>query len=119
MPRNNILLRKFAMPKRVQLPNGRVIYAKYQKFARNVLLERVKVGITNVRKIGPRRQRKQRNEAGRGMPTQVLISTAIALETKVAKSNIGKTIIKYAIDYIPTTYQKLNSKIKIKTFFLK
>ena len=52
MPRNNILLR-LATPKWVQLPSEQVFYAKYQRVARNVLLERVRVRRTNLRKIGP------------------------------------------------------------------
>ena len=50
MPRNNILLQRLPAPKRVQLPNGRVFFAKYQPVGRDRLPERV-------RKIGPRQQR--------------------------------------------------------------
>lgn len=94
------------MPKRVQLANGRVFFAKYQRVDRNVLLETVGVRRTYVRKIGPRRQQKRKNNVSRGMPTQDLISTAIGLETK------SKMIINDAIDYVPTAYKKLTSKRK-------
>ena len=56
MPRNNILVRRLAAPKRMQLPNSRVFYAKYQRVAGNVLPERVKVKRTYIRKIGLQRQ---------------------------------------------------------------
>lgn len=97
------------MPKRVQLANGRVFFAKYQRVDRNVLLETVGVRRTYVRKIGPKRQQKRRNNVSRGTPTQDLISTVIGLETK---SNIRKMIINDAIDYVPTAYKKLTSKRK-------
>lgn len=43
-----------------------------------------------------------------------LISTAIGLGTKAAKSNLRKMIIKDVIDYIPTAYKKVKNKIKNK-----
>ena len=44
------------------------------------------------------------------MPTQDLIATAIGLRKKSAKSNLGKMIIKDAINYVPTGYKKLKNK---------
>lgn len=100
MPRNNILVRTLAAPKRMQLPNSRVFYAKYQRVAGNALPERVKVKRTYIRKIGLQRQQRQKNQAGRGMTIQDLISKAIELEKKVAKSNLGKMTIQDTIDYV-------------------
>ena len=51
-------------PKKVQLPNGLVFHVKHQMVSRNVLPKRIRV-----RKIGPQRQEKQRNQVGPGMPT--------------------------------------------------
>ena len=48
------------------------------------------------------------------MPTQDLIATAIGLRKKSAKSNLGKMIIKDAINYVPTGYKKLKNKLKTK-----
>ena len=100
MPRNNILMRRLAALKRMQLPNGRVFYAKYQRVAGNVLPERVKFKRTYIRKIGLQRQRRRKNQAGCGMTIQDLISTAIGLGKKVAKSNLGKMTIQDTIDYV-------------------
>lgn len=69
MPRSNILLKRLMAPKKVQLPNGLVFHVKHQMVSRNVLPKRIRV-----RKIGPQRQEKQRNQVGPGMPTQDLIS---------------------------------------------
>ena len=61
MPRNNILLRRLPVPKRVQLPNGRVLFAKYQSVGRHKLTPTpIRIVRTYVRKIGPRQQRIRR-----------------------------------------------------------
>ena len=57
MPRNNILLQRLPASKRVQLPNGRVFFGKYQRVDRDRLPERIRITRTYVRNIGPRRQR--------------------------------------------------------------
>ena len=44
MSRNNILLQRLPVPKWVQLPNGRVFSAKYQRVNRHALaLTKVKI----------------------------------------------------------------------------
>ena len=111
MPRNNILLQRLPSPKCVQLPNGRVFYARYQKVSRHVLNPtRVKIARTYVRKIGLRRQRirrigqrnqrRRRQQVGRGLD----IATAFDLGKKAAGSRLGKRLINDTIDYIPTAY---------------
>ena len=58
MPRSNILLQRLPARKRIQLPNGRVFFAKYQRVGRHALTPtRVRIAGTYVRKIGPRRQK--------------------------------------------------------------
>ena len=42
-PRDNIVLIKRKNPKRVQLPNGRVFYAKYQRVSRDALPGNVRI----------------------------------------------------------------------------
>ena len=44
MPRNNILLQRLPAPKRVQLPNGKVFFAKNQRTGRDRLPESVRIG---------------------------------------------------------------------------
>ena len=43
MPRNNIPLNRFAIPKRVQLPNRRVFFEKYERVGQIALPERVRI----------------------------------------------------------------------------
>ena len=121
LPRNNILLRRLANPKRVQLLNGRVFFAKQERVHRHALAPtRVRINGTCVRKIGPRRQRKRRigprnrrrrrGQAGAGLN----LSATIDLGRRAAGSSLGKTTINDAIDYLPTAYEKIKNKITNK-----
>ena len=78
MPRNNILLQRLPNPRRIQPPNGRFFFAKYQRVNRHALaLTQVRIARTYVLKIGPKRQRikrlgprnkgKRRQQAGTGL----------------------------------------------------
>ena len=61
MPRNNILLQRLPAAKRLQLPNGPVFFAKYQRVGRHVLAPTcVRIARTYVKKIRPRRQKIRR-----------------------------------------------------------
>ena len=62
MVRDNILLRRLPVPKKVQLPNGRVCFAKYESVSRINLPRNVM--IKRKRAIGPRNRCKKR---GKGM----------------------------------------------------
>ena len=44
--RNNIVMVKLAMPRKVTLPNGRVFYAKYIRVKRNALPNNVSIKST-------------------------------------------------------------------------
>ena len=96
MPRNNILLRRLPAAKWVQLPNGHVFFAKYQRVGRHALTPtRVRISRTYIRKIGPRRQRirkigprnrrRRRQQACAGLD----LSTAIDLGRNAARSKLG------------------------------
>ena len=120
MLRNNILLLRLPAPKQVQLPNGRVFFAKYQRVGRDRQADCVKIRRTSVRKIGsrrqrirrtsPRNQRRRRQEVGRCLD----LSTAIDLGRRAAGSRLSKKMINDAMDYIPTAYKKIKNKIKNK-----
>ena len=104
----------------MQLPNGRVFFAKNQRAGRDRLPECVRIRRTYLKKIGPRRQRirriglrnqhRKRQQDGRGLE----LSTAIDLGRKAAGSRLGKMMINDVIDYIPTAYNKIKNKIKNK-----
>ena len=100
MRRKNILLRRLPAPKQVQLPNGCVFFAKYQKVYRYTLApSRVQIAQTyvrkieprrqRVRKIGPRNQRRRRQQAS----AELDLSTTIDLGRRAAGSKVGKMTV--------------------------
>ena len=55
MSRNNILVQRLPNLRRVQLPDGRVFFAKYKRVNRHALAPtQVRIARTYVRKIGPK-----------------------------------------------------------------
>ena len=57
MPRNNNLLRRLPNSRCVQLPNGRVFFAKYERVNRRALAPtQVRIASTYLQKIGPRKK---------------------------------------------------------------
>ena len=57
MPRNNILLRRLTNSRCVQLPNGRVFFAKYKRVNRHALAPtQVRIANTYLQKLGPRKK---------------------------------------------------------------
>ena len=117
MPRTNILLQRLPNLRGVQLPNGRVFFAKHERVHRHSLApNQVRIARTNIRKLGPRRkrirlfglrnERKWRQHVGVGLN----IATAISIGKRAAGSKLAKMIISYAIDYISTAYKKIKNK---------
>ena len=124
MARNNILLQRIPAPKQVQLPNGRVFFAKYQRVGRPWLIptgirisrtyvRKIRHRQQRIRKIGPRSRRRRRQQAGAGLD----LSTAIELGRKDAGSKLGKMMINDAIDHIQTAYKKNNKQNKQRKKF--
>ena len=88
MTHDNILLRQLPVPNRVQLPNSRVFFTKYERVScenlpRNVTIKRK-------RTIGPRNRRKHR---GQGMIGN-LFKTGVNLGSRFFNSAIGKKSLK-------------------------
>ena len=121
MPRANILLQRLHNLRGVQLPNGRVLFAKHERVHRHSIApNQVRIARTNVQKIRPsrkrigrfrlRNERKWRQQVGAGLN----IATAIDIGKRAAGSKLAKMIIIYAIDYIPTAYKKIKNRITKK-----
>ena len=114
MPRNNILPRRLVTSRHVQLPNGGVVFTKYERVNRHAIAPTiVRINRTYIRKIRPRQQRKitidprnrrkRRGHAGAGLD----LATAIGLGRRPA----AKTMISDATDYFLTAYKKIKNKI--------
>ena len=71
---------------------------------------KIGLGRQRIRRIGPRDQRRRRQQAARGID----IATAFDLSEKAVGSKLGKMLINNAIDYIPTAYKNINDKIRNK-----
>ena len=98
MTRNNILFKRCAVPKRVELPNDRAFFSKYKRvflknLPRNVTIKKKKT-------IGPHNRRKQK---GKGMIGN-LFKTGVKLGSRVFNSSIGKKIAEEGIKNVPNIY---------------
>ena len=105
MSSNNILRQIVPAPKRVQLPNGCVFFAKYQRVDRHALTStQVRIARTyvwkivprrqRIRRIGPRNRQRRRQQAGAALD----LSTAMDLGRKAASSKLSKMKINDVID---------------------
>ena len=66
--KNNYVIRKLGVPKRVTLPNGRIFTARYKRVSRSQLPSNVILRRTYRQKAAPRgRKRRRRRQAGRGL----------------------------------------------------
>ena len=84
MVKDNILLRRRAVPKKVTLPNGRTFYAKYERVSRRNLPRNITV--KRNRAIGLQRCRR-----GGGM-MEDLLKTGMKYVSKFLGSAIGKKL---------------------------
>ena len=83
MVRDNILLRGLPVPKKFQLPNGRLFFVKYERFPHGNLQRSVM--IKRKRAIGPRNRHKQRGKEMIGN----LFKTGVNISSHFLSSAIG------------------------------
>ena len=111
MPRDNILVQKRPQPKLVKLPNGRSFYARHQRVNRGVLYHtKVRIKRTYTRKIGPRRQRKRKQQRGGYVNSQNLMRR-LNLAKRGANTEFGKTVTDDAISLLPKPNKSLKHKV--------
>ena len=125
-----IFLRKRAVPKVVNLPNGRSFTSKWERISRKQLP--VNIRVTKQRTIGPRKinrmiylnmaapafrkikaRRKQEQQHNQDLDSN-LVKTGFDLGTKPLSSEFGEKLINKAIDNIPNIFKFGVSKIKNK-----
>ena len=105
------MLRRRAIPKRVQLPDGRLFYAKYEKIGRANLPSNINVRRAYTRTIGPRRHSRTRQ---RVRVIETVFKKACYLSKKAINSSLGKMLITEGLEYVPTLYEKGTKKLKTK-----
>ena len=114
-PRNNILLRSLAQPRRVTLPNGRTFFVRYERVNRASLYPtNVRMKRTYTQKIGPRRQRKPRKkqqQEGSGYINSQNIIRGIDLGKRAGNTEVGRMIVDDVVSLIPRGYKALKNKL--------
>ena len=110
--RNRIIIVKRDVPKRVTLPNGRTLLARYKRTARahlspNIHLER------------PYKQRaasKGKRRRSRAAVTQQgqRNRDIFCFAKKIAKSKVARNIVKMTLEQLPGVVKKLSGKVKNK-----
>ena len=98
MTRDNILLHRRAVPKKVTLPNGRTFYARYERISDRQLP--LNITVKRKRAIGPRRQRRQKG----GEMISSLFNTGLKFGSKFLNSAIGQKIAEEGIKQVPNIY---------------
>ena len=106
--RDNIVLIKRENPKRVQLPNGRVFYAKYKRVGRAALPGNVR--IQRKRKAGGGRRR--RGQRGRGFGS--FFKKALKFGKKALNNKTVRSIGRELLENVPDAVEMLGSKVKNK-----
>ena len=102
--KNNYVMRKLDVPKRVTLPNGRTFIARYKRVSRSQLPANVILRRTYRQRAAPRgRRRRKRRQGGRGL---------FSFIKKVAKNPVVRSLAKKGVQHLPTLYNAATSRIK-------
>ena len=104
-PRDNIVLIKRKNPKRVELPNGRVFYAKYQRVGRDALPGNVRIR---------RRYRKRRRGVQSGRGFKSFFKKAYKFGKKALNNKTVRSIGREILQNVPDAVEMLGSKVKNK-----
>ena len=103
-PKKNYAMMKLNVPKRVTLPNGRTLVARYKRIPRDQLPPNIVMRRTYTQRAAPRGRR--RRQRGRGIFDFV---------KKVARNPLVKSIARKGLEYAPGIYRNLTKRVKNKT----
>ena len=104
--KKNCAMMKFATPKRVTLPNGRIFFARNKRIPRDHPPPHVNMRRTYTQRAAPRgRRQSRRGQHGQGIFDFI---------KKIAKNPIVKSIAKQGLKYAPAVYSNLTGRVKIK-----
>ena len=101
--KNNYVMRKLDVPKRVTLPNGRTFIARYKRVSMSQLPANVILRRTYRERVADRGRRRRRRQGGRGL---------FSFIKKVAKTPVVRSLAKKCIQHLPTLYNAATSRIK-------
>ena len=115
-PRNNIVMIKRENPKRVELPNGRVFYAKYKRVDRDALPPNVRIMRRYKQRAAPKGKRRRRRGAQRGRGFKSFFKKAANFGKKAFKNKTVRGITRQIIQNAPDALDLLGKKVKNKKF---
>ena len=101
--KENYVMRKLAVPKRVTLPNGRSFVARYERIKRSELPANICMQRTYRQRAAPRNRR--RVVCGRGI---------VSVAKKVLTNPAVRALAQKGLEYAPGIYHKITKRIKNK-----
>ena len=126
-PRNRIIMIKRARPKRVTLPDGRTVLARYRRATRDDLPPNIDLPRVYKQRAAPKGRRRRnryrerqraalrwRAQRGRGIGS--FIKKSFRLGKRALNSRLGKRLARAAISEVPDVLEKLSGKVKNKRF---
>ena len=112
-PRNNIVMIKRQTPKRVQLPNGRVFYAKYKRVSRDQLPQNIRIRRRYKQRAAPKGRRRQNIVQGR-RGFKSFFKKAVNFGKKAFKNKTVRGITRQLVENAPDALDLLGKKVKNK-----
>ena len=104
--KENYAMRKLAVPKRVDLPNNRTFYARYERIKRRDLPQNIQMERTYRQRAAPRnRRRAPPRQRGRGFGDTF---------KKLMKHPIIKKIARKGLNNAPKIYENITKRVKNK-----
>ena len=110
MTRNDTVIVKLDFIKQLTLPNGRTLYAKYNRVKINSLPGNLKIRLPY-----SKRRSKSSSKRKKGAQTGVSVGTVFKRfqsEKRFTNSRVGKAAAREALEQAPKYYEKATSKIK-------
>ena len=99
-------MQKLAVPKRVNLPNGRSSVARYERIKRSELPDNIRMRRTYRQRAAPRNRRcRQPRQQGQGI---------VSVDEKVLKNPAFRAIAKKGLEYAPGLYKNITKRIRNK-----
>ena len=113
-PRNNIVMIKRENPKRVELPNGRIFYAKYKRVDRDALPPNIRIMRRYKQRAAPKGKRRRRRAGQRGRGFKSFLKKAANFGKKAFKNKMVRGITRQLIENAPDALDMLSTKVKNK-----
>ena len=111
-PRNNIVMIKRENPKRVELPNGHVFYAKYKRVNRDALPPNIRIRRRYKQRAAPRGRRRRAGQRGRGFKS--FFKKAANFGKKALQNKTVRGITRQLIENAPDALDMLSRKVNNK-----